>query len=163
VAATHAPSVTTLAMTPTPTTAPAPRLRRMRYEPEPGVDEEPPPLRIVPLPAPPATTSVDDDALRRSLGGIVRLALEVLDRRRPLAHIAAHFSESALRCWRVAAEQRRVRGPSRIGRLLVCVPRPGAAEVTAVCTIDGRVRALAARFDQAHAGAPWRCTAVRLG
>jgi hypothetical protein len=135
----------------------------MRYEPEPGVDEEPPPLRIVPAPVPPATTHVEDGALRHSLGGIVRQALEVLDRRRPLAHIAGHFSESALRCWRVAAEQRRVRGPSRIERLMLCVPRAGAAEVTVVCTIDGRVRALAARFDQAHPGAPWRCTALRLG
>jgi hypothetical protein len=43
----------------------------------------------------------------------------------------------------------------------LCLPAPGAAEVAAVCGIDGRVRALAARFERR--GGRWLCTAVRLG
>lgn len=147
-----------------PTAQTTPRLRRMRYEPEPGArSEPPPPLRILPTPTPPVETPVEDVALRRTLAGLVRVALEVLDGRRPLAHIAGHFGASALRCWQVAAAQRRVRKPARIERMVLCVPRTGAAEVAAVCAIDGRVRALAARFERTGPDGRWRCVAVRLG
>jgi hypothetical protein len=43
----------------------------------------------------------------------------------------------------------------------VCVPRSGVAEVAVTCEIDGRPRALAARFDRRHTA--WTCTALRLG
>jgi hypothetical protein len=42
----------------------------------------------------------------------------------------------------------------------VFLPHPDAAEVAAVCRIDGRVRALAARFERR--GAAWCCTVLRL-
>jgi hypothetical protein len=144
-----------------------PRLRRLRYEPEPGTaPAEPPPApapaRTAP-PSPPAAPGPDPDEVRRALAGTVRLALEVLDGRRPPAQLSRQFDAAARRYLSAAAGQRRVRTPARVVRMLLCTPRPGAAEVAAVCDIDGRVRALAARFERARPGATWRCTALRLG
>lgn len=135
----------------------------MRYEPESG--RSPDPVRTAPPdgPARDDPVGVDADAVRRALHGPLRLAMEVLDGRRPPAHLEHHFGPAALRYWRVAAGQRRFRAPARLLRVLLCLPRTGAAEISAVCDIDGRVRALAARFEQPGAGAPWRCTALRLG
>jgi hypothetical protein len=42
----------------------------------------------------------------------------------------------------------------------LCLPRSGAAEVAVTCELDGRVRALAARFERRRAG--WCCTVLRL-
>ena len=148
---------------PRPVVPVAPRLRRMRYEPAPGtagrVSTPPEPNPVQTAAAGPA----DTERVRRMLAGTVRLAMEVLDGRRPPAQLGHHFEAAALRYWRVAAHQRRVRAPARVVRMLLCIPRPGAAEVTAVCDIDGRVRALAARFEQPDSAGVWRCTALRLG
>jgi hypothetical protein len=158
----HAAAMTLTLDVPRPV-AIAPRLRRMRYEPEPGAV----PARV-PAPAPHPVDHdlprpADTERVRRALAGTVRLALEVLDGRRPQAHLGRHFDAAALRYWSVATHRRRVRAPARVVRILLCLPRPGAAEVTAVCDIDGRVRALAARFEQRDPAAAWRCTALRLG
>jgi hypothetical protein len=42
----------------------------------------------------------------------------------------------------------------------LCLPRSGVAEVAVTCELDGRVRALAARFEHRRAG--WCCTVLRL-
>jgi hypothetical protein len=94
-------------------------------------------------------------------GRILRLALEVLDGRRPPAQLGTHFAAAPLRYWRAATGQRTARAPARCGRLRLCLPRPGVAEVAVTCLVDGRHRALAARFER-HDGR-WCCTAVRLG
>ncbi len=155
-------TTTLVAPAPRPAALPAPRLRHLRYKPTPTACGVPRPPE--PSPAEPeAPRPADTDRVRRALTGTVRLALEVLDGRRPPAHLGHRFDDAALRYWRVAAHQRRVRAPARVVRMLVCLPRPGAAEVTAVCDIDGRVRALAVRFEQQGPAAAWRCTALRLG
>jgi Family of unknown function (DUF6459) len=148
---------------PRPVVTVAPRLRRMRYEPAPGTAghvpaaPEPEPVRAA------AAGPADTERVRRMLAGTVRLAMEVLDGRRAPAQLGHHFDAATLRYWRVVAHQRRVRAPARVVRLLLCLPRPDAAEVAAVCDIDGRVRALAARFEQPDPAGVWRCTALRLG
>lgn len=147
-------------------TAPAPRvrLRRMRYEPEPGApppDQAAEPTRREPVAPDPVDR--DRENTRRALSGSLRVAMEVLDGRRPASQLGRHFEDSPLRYWRAAAHRRQVRAPAKVVRMLLCVPRTGAAEVAAVCDIDGRVRALAARYEKPGPGAPWRCTAVRLG
>lgn len=148
-----------------PTAPSKPRLRRMRYEPEPGeADDTPPcPVRAEPPPVNPEPAGPDDAAVRHALVGVLRHAMEVLDGRRPHAQLSRHFEPPAQRYWRAATLQRQVRSPARIGRMVLCLPRPDAAEVAATCEIDGRVRALAARFERADPGATWRCTALRLG
>ena len=97
------------------------------------------------------------DAASRQL----RTALEVLDGRRPIAHLTDQAAPSVLRYWRVAAQRRRVRAPARFTRMRLCLPRSGVAEVAATCEIDGRPRALAARFERRRGR--WLCTVVRLG
>ncbi|HEY0811644.1 MAG TPA: Rv3235 family protein, partial [Pseudonocardia sp.] len=62
--------------------------------------------------------------------------------------------------WRAEAARKRPGAPSRVLRLRVFLPHPDAAEVAAVCRIDGRVRALAARFERR--GQAWCCTVLRL-
>lgn len=152
-----------------PTTAPAlpgrtPRLRRMPYEPAPGAASRLPRPRRSARAAPlPAATGADHAAVRATLACVIRLALEVLDGRRPTTQLAAHFDAAPRRYWQAAAGQRRTREPSRVMRMVLCVPQAHAAEVATVCEIDGRVRALAARFERTGPAAAWRCTALRLG
>ncbi len=85
----------------------------------------------------------------------------MFDGRRPVTHIADHAAPAVLRYWQVASRQRRLRAPARFTRMRLCLPRSGVAEVAATCDIDGRARALAARFERA--GGHWLWTAVRLG
>jgi hypothetical protein len=96
-----------------------------------------------------------------TIARILRLALEVLDGRRPVAQLATYFAAAPLRYWRASVGQRIARAPARCGRLRLCLPRSGVAEVAVTCQVDGRYRALAARFERADGR--WRCTAVRLG
>ena len=146
---------------PGPPTAPArPRLRLVRYEPGPG---QTPARAATAEPSrterPPGTAREFVDA-HRATTRILRLALEVLDGKRSPAQLAPHFAPRPLRYWRAAMGQRAARGPARRGRLRLCMPRSGVAEVAVTCQLDGTFRALAARFE--HTDGRWRCTAVRL-
>jgi hypothetical protein len=156
--------VTTLQALPEPRTGPLPvvLVRRSRYEPEPGASWAPQASAAGPVPAavPPAAPDQHAEAHQRAAAAL-RLALEVLDGRRAEAHLADIAAPAVLRYWRAARDQRRMRSPAQLKAMRVCLPAPGAAEVAAVCAIDGRVRALAARFERR--GGRWRCTAVRLG
>lgn len=151
-----------------------PRLRALRYEPEP--DTGPAQLALptgTPGPPPPpgrppaAQRTLEDGTVRRRAQGTVRLILEVLDGRRPVAHLNRHLEPGPLRYVAAAAGTRggaRRDGSARMRSLRLDQPRLGAAEVAAVCLLGGRIRALAARFelfDDAVGG--WRCTALRIG
>jgi hypothetical protein len=114
---------------------------------------------VVPVPAGPGRR--EQAEAHRAVSRLLRLALEVLERRRPSAQLERYFAPAPLRCWRVAVRQRRPHSRVRPGRMRLCMPRAGVAEVALPCAIDGRVRALAARFE--HAGDGWRCTDIRLG
>ena len=167
--------------------APVPRLWRVRYEPElaqPATgptrpDRWPPPLHpaspdLEPdpadLPAPARRTGppvgkqaprAESIEARHAITRQLRTALEVFDGRRPPAHIADQVAPSVLRYWRAAAQQRHPRRPARFTRIRLCLPRSGVAEVAVTCDIDGRARALAARFERTRGR--WLCTALRLG
>jgi hypothetical protein len=136
-----------------------PRLCPLRYEPSPGVravvapGTSPPPEPFV---APP----VDTAGVRRSVGTTLRLAVEVLDGKRPPEQLATRLDPGTLGRWRAARACRRTSAVSRLLRLRVCCPHAEAAEVAAVCRVDGRVRALAARFERR--GPAWTCTLLQL-
>jgi hypothetical protein len=156
--------VTTLQVLPEPRTGPLPvvLVRRTRYEPPPGASWAPTAPAAGPARNPVPQPGRDQHAeAHQRVAVALRVALEVLDGRRPDAHLADIAAPDVLRYWRAARGQRRVRTPARLKAMRVCLPAPGAAEVAAVCAIDGRVRALAARFERR--GGRWRCTAVRLG
>jgi hypothetical protein len=142
----------------------------MAYEPEPGASADvaflpvPRPAPLPPMPSAALHAAAELAEARQSVGRILRLALEVLDGRRPPVQLTGHVAAPVLRYWRAAAQQRSVRSPARFSRMRLCLPRPGIAEVAVACAMDGRVRALAARFERAdNGGTGWRCTALRLG
>jgi hypothetical protein len=141
--------------------APAqPRLRAVHYEPLPGQG----PARAAPAePArperPPSTAHEFVDA-HHAATRVLRLALEVLDGKRSPLQLAPYFAPRPLRYWRAAMGQRVARAPARHGRIRLCMPCSGVAEVAVTCRVDGTFRALAARFE--HTDDRWRCTAVRL-
>ena len=126
-----------------------PRLHLLRYEP---AAEEPP------GPPPPARTrtrpkavvtevmdGADIRALRRRAEQVIRLTLEVLDGRRPVAQLAGHLEPRALRYVRAALAQRPTGClPSRMTSLHLDRPCAGAIEVAAVYRRGPRARALAA-------------------
>lgn len=142
---------------------PRPTLRRVRSAP--GATDD-----VDPGPAPPATMTpawCPRPGARETATVVLRIACEVLDGRRPPAHLADHVDGSVLRYWRTAAAVRHCAGPvrprsaARFARMRLCHPHPEVAEVAVAVELDGGVRALAARFD--HRGGRWRCTAIRLG
>ena len=124
-------------------------------------------------------TAHDDDIER-----VLRIALEVLDGRRPLAQLTPHLAPSTVRYMRAALAGRPpLREPSRMTSLHLGRPRTGVAEVAVVYRRGRRARALAARFERTRPGsAParvprttagrtdtvavdrpeWRCVTLRL-
>jgi hypothetical protein len=90
----------------------------------------------------------------------LRLAVEVFDGRRPPEQLSTRLDPGTLGRWRAARSRRRTAAVSRVLRLRLCLLHAEAAEVAAVCRIDGRVRALAARFER-H-GPAWTCTLLQL-
>jgi hypothetical protein len=143
------------------TTLATPTVRRLRYEPTPGSRA---PLaarrRVVAPPEPYVLAALDERAVRRAVGSTLRLAIEVLDGRRTPDQLEARLDPSPLGYWRAEAARKRSGSASRVLRVRVLLPHPDAAEVAAVCRIDGRVRALAARFERR--GSAWCCTVLRL-
>jgi len=136
-----------------------PRLCPLRYEPRPGARAVVV-RRVVPPPEPYVPPPMDTQGVRRSVGTTLRLAVEVLDGRRPPEQLATRLDPGTLGRWRAARACRRTSGVSRLLRLRLCLPHAEAAEVAAVCRVDGRVRALAARIER-H-GPAWTCTHLQL-
>ena len=141
------------------TTLAAPRLCPLRYEPTQGALPVVVRRALAP-PAPFAPPAQDVGSVRRSVGTTLRLAVEVFDGKRPREQLATRLDAGTLGRWRAERARRRTAAVSRVLRLRLCLPHPEAAEVAAVCRIDGRVRALAARFER-H-GPVWTCTLLQL-
>ena len=103
--------------------------------------------------------------VRAQLTRVVVLLLEVLDGRRPVAGVAVLVTPPVARYLRAARTVR----PGTVSRLLsaahVFTPRPGVAEVAAVCRINSKVRAVALRFEldvQPDDGPAWRVSVLRV-
>jgi hypothetical protein len=100
------------------------------------------------------------DAGRR----LITLTLETLAGRRPLAQLQPFTS---LGVFAALSRGRRPRwcadstSPLVIGRLHVCEPVDGVAEISAVARRDGRAHAVAARLEGIDGR--WRCTALQVG
>jgi hypothetical protein len=102
----------------------------------------------------------------RALG----LILEVLDRRRPLAHLQPVLTAHTLRYLTVVTDwlpPTAHRGNARVISIRMCQPHTDVAEVAAVCRLGGRVRAVAARFERQqeplNVKRQWSCTVIQLG
>ncbi|CCG04925.1 Rv3235 family protein [Blastococcus saxobsidens] len=95
---------------------------------------------------------------------LVTMALEALTGRRPLAQlqplttVGVYAAMSAGRRPRWCAEGN---APVIVGRLRVCEPVDGVAEISAVAHRNGRAHAVAARLEGIDGR--WRCTALQIG
>ena len=151
---------------------PPPGLRLLRYEPaaesRPGRRASAPAGRGRRPSSSLSPTRPTPRALRRRAEQVLRLTLEVLDGRRPVAQLAGHLEPRALRYVRAAVAQRPRRAqPARMTSLHLDRPCTGAVEVAAVYRRGPRARALAARFERVPAAEPddprrWRCVTLRL-
>jgi hypothetical protein len=100
------------------------------------------------------------DAGRR----LVTTALEVLAGRRPLGQVGPLVAPGV---FAALSSGRRPRwctegsAPIAVGRIHVCEPVDGVAEVSAVVHRAGRAHAVAARLEGIDGR--WRCTAVQIG
>jgi hypothetical protein len=102
----------------------------------------------------------DERAARREVARVVRLVLEVIDARRPLAQLDGIAAPAVLRYVRAT---RLAAHPARSSRLLsvrVCCPAVAVIEAAAVVRIEQRDRAVATRFEQRQG--QWRCVSLRI-
>jgi hypothetical protein len=95
---------------------------------------------------------------------LLTLTLETLAGRRPLAqlqHLTSAGVFSALSAGRRPLWCAQGTSPLLIGRVHVCEPVDGVAEISAVARRDGRAHAVAARLEGIDGR--WRCTALQVG
>jgi Family of unknown function (DUF6459) len=95
---------------------------------------------------------------------VVTVALEALAGRRPLAQLRPLTSAgvfAALTGGRRPPWCGTTGSPLLVGRVHVCEPVDGVAEVSAVAHRDGRAHAVAARLEGIDGR--WRCTALQVG
>jgi hypothetical protein len=100
------------------------------------------------------------DAGRR----LITLALEAMAGRRPLSQLQPITSGgvfAALSGGRRPTWCAEGRAPVIVGRVHVCEPVDGVAEVSAVARRGGRAHAVAARLEGIDGR--WRCTALQIG
>ncbi|RBY96467.1 hypothetical protein DQ237_07385 [Blastococcus sp. TF02-8] len=95
---------------------------------------------------------------------LVRTTLEALAGRRPMVHVrdlASPGIYAALSSGRRPAWCADGNAPLVVGRIRVCEPVDGIAEVSAVAHRGGRAHAVAARLEGIDGR--WRCTALQIG
>lgn len=168
---------------------PAFRLTRVRT-PQPPLEDDGRPLRLVlpgvPVPRPAhrpgprprrdRTASVDPDfgpawSSRSDLPDpaaagrrLITLTLEAFGGRRPMSQLQPLTSAgvfSALSAGRRPGWCASGTAPLFIGRVHVCEPVDGVAEISAVARRGGRAHAVAARLEGVDGR--WRCTALQIG
>ncbi len=100
-----------------------------------------------PLPSSPAQPEV---------ARLIRLVLEVLDRRRPQSHLE-NWAPTA--DFRALIRDDRV-GPRRLRSVRSSTPMPGVLEVCATFDVHERARAMVGRFEFVETD--WRCTLLRM-
>lgn len=139
-----------------------PRIRPVNYEPRPGDAVTTP--RICDCAGCAAVAVCEDIALDPRLYGaahrLFALVMQVLDGHRAAAQLAPLMAttEVGYLCSIVAGV--RPRTSSQVLRVRVTQPSATAGEVAAVIRVNGRPRAVAARFERD--GQAWRCTLLRV-
>lgn len=124
--------------------------RRAKFRAEIRVLPEPEPTAVrarQPLPTSPGQPEVAQ---------LMRLVLEVLDRRRPQSHLE---NWAPIADFRALIRDDRV-GPRRLRSVRTCTPMPGVLEVCATFDVHERARAMVGRFEFAER--EWRCTLLRM-
>ena len=158
--------------TPQPPLEPRPALRLVqprrpvpRPLPRPGPRPRPAATALArndfgPVPCGRADLPPAGEAARR----LVTTALESLTGRRPLAqlqHLTSAGVYAALSAGRRPRWCAEGNAPVIVGRVRVCEPVDGVAEISAVAHRSGRAHAVAARLEGIDGR--WRCTALQIG
>lgn len=102
-----------------------------------------------PRPLPGTPTQVE-------VGKLMRVVLEVLDRRRPPSHLESWIP---IGDFRVLMREEHP-GPRRLRSVRPSTPLPGVLEVCATFEVEGRARAMVGRFE--FFGQEWRCTLLTM-
>lgn len=95
---------------------------------------------------------------------LITLVLEIFDGRRPLTQLRPLASNGLFAAVATGRRPRWCaagRGPYAFGRVHVCEPVDGVAEVSAVVRREGRAHAVAARLEGIDGR--WQCTALQIG
>ena len=171
-------------------TAERPALRLVRVRtPQPPLEEEHRPLRLVlhgvpvprpthrpgPRPRPDRAASGDADfgpawSVRSDLPDpaasgrrLIALTLEAFAGRRPLLQLQPLTSAGVFAALSAGRRPGWCHGssPVLVGRVHVCEPVDGVAEISAVARRGGRAHAIAARLEGIDGR--WRCTALQIG
>ncbi|HEY4457358.1 MAG TPA: Rv3235 family protein [Pseudonocardiaceae bacterium] len=87
---------------------------------------------------------------------LMRVVLEVLDRRRPPSHLESWVPIGDFRTLTRDDHP----GPRRLRSVRPSTPVPGVLEVCATFELDGRARAMVGRFEFYRQ--EWRCTLLRM-
>jgi hypothetical protein len=87
---------------------------------------------------------------------LMRVVLEVLDRRRPPGHLESWVPIGDFR----ALIREEHPGPRRLRSVRPSTPVPGVLEVCATFEVEGRARAMVGRFE--FSGQEWRCTLLTM-
>jgi Family of unknown function (DUF6459) len=95
--------------------------------------------------------------LRTEARLIARLVLEVLSGVRPYHHLAGRTTPALFERLEPLAARLSDRAAPRLGRVRICTPSAGVAEVAAVASFGPRVQALALRLEYDRR---WRLAAV---
>ncbi|WP_104524656.1 Rv3235 family protein [Blastococcus atacamensis] len=162
----------TVVPTPQPPLEPRPALRLVqpgRLIPRPAHRPGPPPRQaIAAMPAdefgPVRSPRADLPPAVEAGHRLVRTTLEALAGRRPLTHVRDLTSPgvfAALTAGRRPTWCTASGAPLVVGRIRVCEPVDGVAEISAVAHRGGRAHAVAARLEGIDGR--WRCTALQVG
>lgn len=138
-----------------------PRIRRVNYEPRPDAAAAP---RICDCAGCAPVAVCEDIALDPRLHSaahrLFALVLQVLDGHRAAAQLAPLMATTEVSYLRSVVAGVRPRTASQVLRVRVTQPSATAGEVVAVIRVNGRPRAVAARFERD--GQAWRCTVLRV-
>jgi hypothetical protein len=112
------------------------------------------------VPVEPAAGLPDAGPVRLLIGQALRVLFEAIDGHRPVEQVAKVATAPVVRHVRAARTCRRRDRVTRLRSVRICRPTEDAAEVASVVGFDGRVRAVAARFERTSAG--WCCVALSI-
>jgi hypothetical protein len=113
-------------------------------------------IRVLPSPADDLLLPLPGTPSQADIAQLMRLVLEVLDRRRPQTHLENWVPIGDFR----ALVRDEHPGPRRLRSVRPSTPLPGVLEVCATFDIDERARAMVGRFE--FGLQEWRCTLLRM-
>lgn len=113
-------------------------------------------IRVLPSPAAEPPHPLPGAPTQAEITRLMRLVLEVLDRRRPQTHLENWLPIADFR----ALMREEHPGPRRLRSVRPSAPLPGVLEVCATFDVDERARAMVGRFE--FSGQEWRCTLLRM-